>query len=230
MTKLTPFQSFEIATICVLTGICLLFDHSQAWWYIGIDTVASLTGVICVVLCAAGNRQSYYWGFVNIFCYIVIAWINRYYGEVMLNGLYYLPMQFFGLRSWKAHYNDDANQVRAEKMNGKQLILFIVASTISVLVYKLFLDWLKGGSTLLDSTSTVLSLFACFLMVKRYREQWILWILIDVVTVGMWVIAKDGLMTAMWSVYLINAAYGFIMWTKAAKGNINGTIERTAAV
>ena len=84
MTKLTPFQAFEIATIFVLTGICLLFDHSQAWWYIGIDTVASLTGVICVVLCAAGNRQSYYWGFINIFCYIVIAWINRYYGEVRL--------------------------------------------------------------------------------------------------------------------------------------------------
>ena len=215
--KLTLFQMLEIAAIFVLTAVCLVLDHSKAWWYLGIDTVASLTGVICVVLCAARNRQSYYWGFVNIFCYIVIAWINAYYGEVMLNGLYYLPMQFIGLYNGNKHYNAKANEVEAKKMSYKQVVLFLVTSAVCVVAYKFLLDWIKGTSTLLDSMSTVLSLFACFLMTQRYREQWILWIVIDVITVGMWIIVKDGLMIAMWSVYLVNAVYGLIMWSKATK-------------
>ena len=218
--KLTPFQMLEIAAIFVLTAVCLVLDHSKAWWYIGIDTIASLTGVICVVLCAARNRQSYYWGFVNIFCYIVIAWINAYYGEVMLNGLYYLPMQFVGLRNWNKHYDTKANEVESKKMSVKQLAIFLVTSAICVILYKFLLDWIKGTLTLLDSMSTVLSIFACLLMTQRYREQWILWIVIDMITVGMWVIVKDGLMIAMWSIYLINAVYGLIVWSKSTKKEI----------
>ena len=214
---LTPFQWLEVVAIFVLTVVCICIDHSQSWWYISIDTIATLTGVICVVLCAAGNKQSYYWGFVNIFTYIVIAWINGYYGEVMLNGLYYLPMQFIGLYNWSKHYNTKANQVESKKMSYKQVALFLATSAVCVVAYKFLLDWIKGTSTLLDSMSTVLSLFACFLMTQRYREQWLLWIIIDVITVGMWIIVKDGLMIAMWSIYLINALYGWIVWSKAIK-------------
>ena len=52
------------------------------------------------------------------------------------------------------------------------------------------------------------------LMVLRYREQWLLWIIVDVVTVIMWVLAGDWIMTTMWSVYLLNACYGMITWTR----------------
>ena len=52
------------------------------------------------------------------------------------------------------------------------------------------------------------------LMVLRYREQWLLWIIVDVVTVAMWVLAGDWIMTTMWSVYLLNACYGMITWTR----------------
>ena len=66
--------------------------------------------------------------------------------------------------------------------------------------------------------STVFSIVANVLMVLRYREQWALWIIVDVVTVIMWMIAGDLLMTVMWAIYLINAVYGWVMWTKMSRG------------
>lgn len=54
-------------------------------------------------------------------------------------------------------------------------------------------------------------------MVLRYREQWLLWIVVDVATVVLWVIARDWIMTTMWAVYLLNACYGWLIWTNMQK-------------
>lgn len=214
---MTPFQWFECLAIVAFTVYFALTNTTDPWWYILLDAIAAVCGVFCVVLCAGGKKSQYYWGFVNIIAYIVIAFINRYYGEVMLNALYYLPTQFIGLYVWGKHYNQTADQVEGLRMDLKRIALWTLCSVAGVFVYKLVLDALGGNATLLDSMSTVFSLVANVLMVLRYREQWTLWIVVDVVTVIMWIIAGDLLMTVMWAIYLMNAVYGLIMWTKMSK-------------
>ena len=216
---MTPFQWAECLAIIAFTIYFALTNNTDTWWYILIDSLAAVCGVFCVVLCAGGKKSQYYWGFVNIVAYIVIALINKYYGEVMLNALYYLPTQFIGLYVWGKHYNKPADQVDGLRMAGKHIIVWSVCSVAGIFVYKLILDALGGNATLLDSMSTVFSIVANALMVMRYREQWALWIVVDVVTVIMWIIAGDFLMTVMWAIYLINAVYGWIMWTKMSRDN-----------
>ena len=175
-----------------------------------------------VIKCAGGKKSQYYWGFVNISAYIVITLINKYYGEVMLNALYYLPTQFIGLWAWSKHYRQQEDQVEGLRMDLKHVAIWSVCSLAGIFLYKLVLDALGGNATLLDSMSTVFSIVANALMVLRYREQWGLWIIVDVVTVIMWAIAGDFLMTVMWSIYLINAIYGLIMWSRMSKTEMEG--------
>ena len=228
---MTPFQWAEVLAIIAFTAYFALAHQPDpeagptvmdTWWYILIDSLAAVCGVFCVVLCAGGKKSQYYWGFVNIIAYIVIAFINRYYGEVMLNGLYYLPTQFVGLWAWNRHYNKKEDQVEGLRMDGKRILIWSAASAAGVFGYKLVLDALGGNATLLDSMSTMLSIVANALMVLRYREQWALWIIVDAVTVVMWIIAGDLLMTVMWSIYLINAVYGLVTWTKLSRGGAAG--------
>lgn len=214
---MSPFQWAEVLAIIAFTVYFALTDTTDPWWYILIDSLAAICGVFCVVLCAGGKKSQYYWGFVNIVAYIVIAFINKYYGEVMLNGLYYLPTQFIGLYVWNRHYHREEDQVEGKRLNLKLAGIWLIGTVVGVFLYKLILDALGGNATLLDSMSTVFSLVANALMVLRYREQWVLWIVVDVVTVIMWAIAGDLLMTVMWTVYLINAVYGFVMWSKMSQ-------------
>ena len=102
-------------------------------------------------------------------------------------------------------------------MDGKHIVIWSICSVAGIFVYKLILDTLGGNATLLDSMSTVFSIVANALMVLRYREQWMLWIVVDAVTVVMWIIAGDLLMTIMWGIYLINAVYGLVEWTKMSQ-------------
>ena len=89
-----------------------------------------------------------------------------------------------------------------------------------IILYQYLLNHLGGTNPLLDSASTVISITANLLMVLRYREQWLLWIVIDIITVIMWWHVEDYIMVTMWAVYLVNAFYGYYNWSKISKEDI----------
>lgn len=84
-------------------------------------------------------------------------------------------------------------------------------------LYQILLSRLGGNSTWLDSASTIVSVVANALMVLRFSKQWILWIIVDVITVIMWAIQKDFIQTTMWVFFLMNAVYGLVVWMKMSK-------------
>jgi nicotinamide mononucleotide transporter len=194
------FSLFEWAMLISVIGFTIYFaliDKESSLLYLIIDAIAAICGIFCVVLCAKGKKSQYIWGLINVIGYIIIAFINKYYGEVMLNALYYLPSQFIGYYLWNKHENKKTENVEGKKLNIKQTALLLVGTAISIGVYKLLLDYLGGNNTILDSASTMISIIANTLMLLRYREQWLLWIIIDIITVIMWVLMKDGIMVTM---------------------------------
>ena len=211
------FQWLEVLAIIGITVYFALTNTQDPWWYILIDAVTAITGVFCVVLCAGGKRSQYYWGFVNILGYVVISFIGKLYGEVMLNALYYLPLQFVGLYVWGKHQSGQDDQVEGQRLKPWMIIAGALVIAGAVMLYERVLHALGGEITMLDSMSTVISVVANALMVLRYREQWLLWIVVDVVTVVIWALAGDLIMTAMWAVYLVNACYGWYMWTRMSQ-------------
>lgn len=214
---LTPFQWFEVLAVTGFTVYFAIINTKDPLWYTLISSAAAICGIFCVVLCAAGKKSQYYWGFVNIAAYIAVSWISRFYGEVMLNALYYLPTQFVGIYLWKKNYSENEDKVKGRKLTPLAAFIMLAATAVGIVLYRMLLIRLGGSSAWLDSTSTVFSIVANALMVMRYREQWTLWIIVDAVTVAMWARGGDPIMTTMWAVYLINAVYGFINWSKMSK-------------
>ena len=217
LKKFSLFEWGMIIAVIVFTIYFSTIDKTNTIWYLLIDGLSAICGIFCVVLCAKGKKSQYIWGLFNVIGYIVIAFINRYYGEVMLNALYYLPSQFLGYYLWNKHENKKTSDVKAKKLDMKQTILLLVITSGCIFGYKIILDLLGGNNTILDSASTMISIIANSLMLLRYREQWLLWIIIDMITVVMWILVKDFIMVTMWAVYLINAFYGYINWTKMSK-------------
>ena len=217
LKKFTLFEWFMVLSVIIFTVYFALINTTNTIPYLTIDAVAAISGILCVVLCAKGKKSQYIWGLINVLGYIIIAFINKYYGEVMLNAIYYLPSQFIGYYLWNKHENKETKDVEGKKLNLKNSIILLVTCILGIFGYKLVLDLLGGNEALLDSASTVISVVANSLMLLRYREQWLLWIIIDTITVIMWLIAGDFIMVTMWLVYLINAFYGYYNWTKIAK-------------
>lgn len=187
-----------------------------------LSIIASLTGVICVILCGLGKVSNYFWGTINVLLYAYVAWKAKYYGDVMLNLLYYFPTNIIGWVLWSKNVNKETNEVYKKRLTLKQDILVVIISITGILGYSFILKALGGNLPLVDSMSTVLSVIAQILMIKRFAEQWAIWIVVDIVSVIMWFAALFGegqsiAVLLMWIVYLANAVIMFVKWRKDTK-------------
>ena len=201
----------------IIVGLSIYWKDS----IIGIT--ASLTGIWCVLLVAKGRIANYWFGFVNVIAYAYVAYLQKYYGEVMLNAFYFLPMQFVGIYIWFKHKDKSkVDSVKVKFLSNKWRLIWAGISCAAVFGYGLILKRIGGELPFVDSTSTVLSISSMILMAWRFMEQWVLWIVVDVVSVIMWIVvlAKGGTdisVLLMWTAYLINAIYGFVNWIKLYK-------------
>ncbi len=219
-SELTGWKIFDVIWLLLATAVIL--GLSIYWKDNWMSLTAALTGVWCVILTGKGKRSSFIFGVINVVFYALVAYEAKYYGEVMLNVLYYFPMNFVGWFAWKKHMNDDTGEVVKTRMPFKKGLIVYALTAAAIFGYGLVLQAMGGALPFIDSMSTVISVVAQVLSIKRLMEQWVLWIVVDVVTVIMWAVnfanGGESIATlAMWSVYLLNAFIMFFRWYRESK-------------
>ncbi|MCY3414946.1 MAG: nicotinamide mononucleotide transporter [Candidatus Heimdallarchaeota archaeon] len=204
--------------IWLLSFSFLILGLSIIWQDTWIGILTSITGIWCVVLVAKGRISNYYFGIINVILYAYLAYGWMYYGEVMLNLFYFLPMQFWGIWQWtRPDYKKSSDEVFVNFLSNKQRIIVAVVSISVTFFYGLVLQYIGGSLPFFDASSTVLSIIAMILMVRAYMEQWVLWILVNIVSIWLWIATllaggNDITILLMWTAYLINAMYGWWNW------------------
>lgn len=221
-SELSGWKPFDVIWLVFATAVIL--GLSIYWKDSPVSLWAAVTGVCCVILTGKGKRSSFIFGLVNTILYAIVALGAKYYGEVMLNLIYYLPMNFVGFIAWKKYMNDETGEVVKERLSLSKSIVVYAITAVSIVIYGFILKRMGGNLPYVDSMSTVVSVVAQVLSIKRLTEQWVLWIVVDIVTVFMWAVdfMKGGetiSTLAMWSIYLINAFIMYIRWYKEAKKN-----------
>lgn len=183
--------------------------------------IAGISGVISVVLCAKGKISFYFIGFVQTISYLFLAWQNCFYGEVMEN-IFYLVTMIWGIFVWKKNSTVDdkgSAHVEALKFTPKMWVLSILGTAICTIAMGYWLTTIGSHQAYTDAATNILAIFAQILMVKRYREQWIWWLVIDVLCLKMWFVAGNWSMVAMYIAWTINCIYGWYNWNKLEKEN-----------
>ena len=178
--------------------------------------VAGISGVISVVLCAKGKISFYFIGFIQTTTYLFLAWENRFYGEVLEN-IFYLVTMIWGIFVWKKNLeqNEDGSQnVIAKKFTIPQWISSIIGTSIATVLMGYWLNSIGSAQAYTDAATNILAIFAQLLMVRRYREQWLWWLVIDLLCLKMWFVAGNWSMVAMYIAWTVNCIYGWYNWTK----------------
>ena len=196
-----------------------------------LGSIAGITGVLCVVLVAKGSILNYVFGLVNVSLYAYISYKASLYGDAALNALYYMPMQFIGWWQWRrrgaavseAEAGDNGVQVKARRFTWNQRAILFICCAVAVVAVGFVLRHFGDPQPFKDSTTTVLSIVAQALMALAFMEQWMLWIITNVVSVVMWCIcvsrgeAHAGVMVIMWAFYLLNSINGLRVWKRLSK-------------
>ena len=183
--------------------------------------VSALTGTWYALWAGKGKISCYFFGIINSFGYGLISYKYNLYGELMLNWGYYLPMMFVGIFCWKNHLNKQS-EIKMVILSWRGKIVLIIVCIAGIIMYGTFLKIIGGRTPGLDSLTTVLSIAAMVMTVKRCVEQWILWIIVNACSVIMWlnVFLQEGGVIAtllMWCIALANGIIFYIQWTKEVK-------------
>ena len=120
------------------------------------------------------------------------------------------------------HIDEESGEVVKDKMDLRNSLWVYSLTAVGVVGYGFILKALGGQLPFVDSITTVLSVVAQILCLKRLAEQWILWIIIDGVSVVMWAYnymngGESVATLLMWGVYLLNAIFMYVKWYREVK-------------
>jgi nicotinamide mononucleotide transporter len=145
----------------------------------------------------------------------------------MFEQVYYFITAFWGWYLWHNHKSkkDDKIIVETNKLSvnllwlggmivGTVLLSFILAN-INLWLPALFTQ--PASLVVLDSATTIMSFAATLLLLFRKLESWILWIIVDVIAIGLYWYKDVPFLSLLYVVFLVLAIIGFFNWLKAYK-------------
>lgn len=187
------------------------------------DFTVFLSGILCVGLTAIGRREGYLIGLYNSLSYSVLAYSNGLYGEVYLNLLFFVPTGIIGYVMWRRHTMQDKTVAMRQLPWLPRIYIAIICIACTAGLGMLLRLNPNQNTPFIDASTNVLSVGATFLMMWRYKEQWLLYIVLNIVTVFMWTLRllaggnAGDMMVLMWSLFLVNAVFGYWRWHVGVK-------------
>lgn len=216
LPKWTLFERlwFLFAT-CACVAVSLIMRDTP------LSFVAAVTGILYTLLAGKGVRLCYFFGVVNCIAYALLAVQSRLYGDAMLYGLYYLPMMFIGFFAWKKNL-DAQNVICKRRLTTSQRTLLVGICALVILLHAAFLQVIGGRVPGLDSATNILSLAAMVLTVKRCIEQWVLWFVVNLISIIMWLIVyfstgEASSVIFMYVIFLISGIIFYFQWRPQTK-------------
>lgn len=214
-SKIYPYICLVLVTLAFLSTNPLQ-DFNQRY---AISFVGSMCGLLCVILLAKRKNSGNVLGMMAAFGESTANFLGNNIGAA-LPSIFYFLSHVYGLVNW--HNNQDTDKavkVRQLKENHFLTILFflIIAAFLNVFL-----------TTELEAKNTEYQLIAnCFifglgliaqlLLMMRFSFNWYLWILLNVLTIGLNIYTHNPIIATQYLIYLFNAIYGVIEWKKSQK-------------
>ena len=177
---------------------------------------ASFIGTLATIICAKGKMSYYVWGFIQTIMFLILN-LNLHLWVESAEQVYYLITMIIGVFVWKKNLNKKSETIAPKKFTVPKLIATLVAlAVLSVCIYNIDVA-LGGAAPLLDTLSLSIAIVANILCSFCYKEQWILWFVLDVVQTIMYFVIGQPIMAVMYIAWTINCIYGWYSWNKEKK-------------
>ena len=192
----------------IIQVVCFIFTGDAV-----LSFICGLSGVINVVLCSQKKLSFYFFAYIQMFTYIIIIFQQHLWGELAEN-IFYVVTTTIALFLWIKNYNKEEKEVIARKLSKRDWILCCSIFIISTILLYIILLKTSDPRPFLDAISTVPAFIAQILLMLRYREQWIMWFIVDIATLILWISIGNIFMVAQYIFWIMNCIYGFIKWSK----------------
>lgn len=230
---------YEILMCIVMLGISIYYavmpQEGTPQWLAIINFISGLCGIVCIFFCAKVNRMNFPFAVVNTTVFMIYLAYFGIWATFWLELLVYFPMNIISWVKWYKHKDEDNDILaKSKRLNWWQNILVVVIIVaLTALVHWTLSSvagdtWMKFATQYgwnvavmkwLDSAIFAIGIVAVILEALRYTEQYVWWLITDVIAVAQYALKRDPVYITKKTIYLIEAFVGLKNWGKLAKKN-----------
>ncbi|WP_028887274.1 nicotinamide riboside transporter PnuC [Tenacibaculum ovolyticum] len=195
----------------------LLF--SQYATYSTLDISLEIVAIIFGFLSVWYSKKNKIWVFPTgmistiIFVYLLFKW--QLLGDMMING-YYFIMSVYGWYIWTRTIDEThATPISRTTLKEKKTSVFIFFATLVFVysVYTYFDKW-NNWTAYIDTVTTAIFFVGMWLMAKRKIENWIYWIIGDIISVPLYLYKGFTFTSFQYLIFTFIAVSGYLAWKK----------------
>ena len=182
-----------------------------------IEIFAMVTGVAYVILEILQKNSMWIVGILTgVACAFSFA-VQHVWASMGLN-IYYVVISVMGLYKWKKDSGKvEAGEIHLGRLDGRTALLSAVLTVAGTLVFTFILKSTGDPAPVLDALAVVLSAVATWWLAMSYIEQWLLWIVADIITTALCLVTGQYLLALMYLAYVAGAVYGYFHWKRHGK-------------
>ncbi len=185
------------------------------------EIIGFLSGVICVYLVVRENIWNWPVALINAFFYILVFYEARLYADMGLQVIYII-ISIYGWYEW-LHGGKEHGKLTVTRTGWLEASILLVigfGGTIGLGMFLSHIPWIwpdlqPAALPYWDALTTVISLIAQWLMARKKLESWVLWILVDIIYIGMYYYKDLYLTLVLYAIFLILATSGLFAWRKS---------------
>ena len=206
--------------------------EEYTFFQIFLETVAAFFGLLSVFFSVKRNIWVYPTGIISTTIYVYILFNFGLLGDMLIN-VYYSIMSIYGWISWNKNTENQIISVdfarKKDWLTGLNLFAMSFVAVCGVYYFKPFIDnhFSMNGVSLgfqqldwanwLDIFTTSLFLIGMWFMAKRKVENWLFWIVGDLICIPMMLYKGLGITSLQYLVFTIMAVMGYLEWLKQVK-------------
>lgn len=132
--------------------------------------------------------------------------------------LYYVLAGLYGLIAWLiGHKSKDKPLKIGTTPLSIALSLVAIYGVLHILLYYLLVHFTDSTVPFWDSMTTAMSMVAMWMLSRKYIEQWLVWCVVDAITVGLYLYKGIPLTAGLYTLYTALAVVGYLRWRRMAK-------------
>jgi nicotinamide mononucleotide transporter len=185
----------------------------QNWLYHQtlLEIVGVITGLLCVYLAAKNNIWNWPFAIVSVVIYVFIFYNAHLFADMGLQ-VYFLLVNIYGWWYWG--HKSQAEKPLVKRITQKEIWLSAGAIAVFTFVLGSLLNYTTASFPYLDSFCAACSLVAQIFLARKVLENWLIWIFVDIIYVGVYVFKHLQPTALMYAVYVAIALMGYIDWRK----------------
>lgn len=193
----------------------------QQWWHhqTWLEVIGVITGLLCVYLAAVNNILNWPIAMISVGIYIFIFFDARLYADMGLQ-VYFMAMNTYGWYYWSRKPSTE-KKAPVVLITKKEMIFSLIAIILATCVLGSVLKYTPASYPYLDSFCAACSLVAQVFLARKVLENWLIWIFVDIIYVGIYVFKGLHLTAIMYIIYVGIALMGYIDWKKDYKKQLS---------